>query len=54
MKTRRSATALESDVVSESNDQAPGLVSSTIVRREGLCSDPCQISDGISRGTLLT
>ena len=39
MKTRRFATALESDIVSERRDQAPGFVSRMMVRSEGLCSD---------------
>ena len=39
MKTRRFATALESDILSARSAQAPGFVSRMMVRSDGLCSD---------------
>jgi len=39
MNTRRLATALDNERVSESRAQAPGLVSRMMVRSAGLCSD---------------
>lgn len=43
MNTSRFATALDSDNVGCSKAHAPGLVSSMIVSRDGLCS--AQVSD---------
>lgn len=49
MKMRRFATALESDIVLERSDQAPGFVSSMMVRSDGLCSNMCKVDHSSPR-----